>query len=68
MRPSKCSGTCWIAHLLCSMSGLVEKFGLYVKHFENIIVNDSKITDKITLEGKHRQLTDSKVLLLFAFL
>ena len=49
------------------MSGLVYKFGLFLQHFENIIVNDSKNTDKDTLEGKRRQLTDSKVLLLSAF-
>ena len=67
VKPSKCSSTRWIAHLLCSMSGLVYKFGLFLQHFENIIVNDSKNTDKDTLEGKRRQLTDSKVLLPSAF-
>ena len=54
-------------HTLRSMSGLVDKFGLYLHHFQNVIVDDSKNTDKATLEGKRRQLTDSKVLLLSAF-
>ena len=67
VKPSKFSGTCWIAHLLCSMSGLVDKFGLYLKHFENIIADESKKTDKATLEGKRSQLIDANVLLLSVF-
>ena len=63
MKRSECSGTRWITHLLCSMSVLVDNFGLYLQHFKNIIVNDSRNTDKATLEGKC-----SKVLLLSAFL
>ena len=53
---------------LCSISGLVDKFGLYLQHFDNIIVDDSRNTDKATLKGKRRQLTDSKIVLLSAFL
>ena len=68
VKPSKCSGTRWIVHRLRSMFGLVDKFGLYLHHFENIIVNDSKNIDKAILEEKHRQLTDSKVLLLLLLL
>ena len=68
VKPSKCSGTRWIVHRLRSMFDLVDKFGLYLHHFENIIVNDSKNIDKAILEEKHRQLTDSKVLLLLLLL
>ena len=68
VKPSKCSGTRWIVHRLRSMFDLVDKFGLYLHHFENIIVNDSKNIDKAILEKKHRQLTDSKVLLLLLLL
>ena len=63
VKPSKCSGTRWIAHLLPSMSGLVDKFGLYLQHFENIIADPSNNTDKSTLEGKRKQLTDASILL-----
>ena len=45
------SDTHWIAHLLRTMSGLVDKFGLCLQYFKNIIVNDSKNTDKATFEG-----------------
>ena len=41
---------------LCSISGLVDKFCLYLQHFDNIIVDDSRNTDKATLKGKRRQL------------
>ena len=63
VKPAKSSGTCWIAHLLWSMSGLFDKFGLYLQHFENITADISKQTDKATLEGKQKLLTDSNVLL-----
>ena len=45
------------------MSGLIDKFGLYLQHFENVIADTSKQTDKATLEGKRKLLTDSNVLL-----
>ena len=63
VKPSKCSGTRWIAHLLRSMSGRVDHFGLYLQHFENIIADPSNNTDESTLEGKRKQLTDASILL-----
>ena len=60
VKPSKCS---WIAHLLRSMSGLVDKFSLYLQHFENIIADPSNNKDKSTLEGKQKLLTDASILL-----
>ena len=43
------------------MFGSENKFGLYLQHFENIVAN--KKTDKATLEGKFKQLTDWSILL-----
>ena len=63
VKPSKCSGTRWIAHVLRSMSGLIDKFGLYLQHFETIISDTTKKTDKATLEGKSKKLTDASILL-----
>ncbi|XP_066928483.1 zinc finger protein 862-like [Clytia hemisphaerica] len=63
VKPAKATGTRWIAHVLRSMSGLVDKFGLYLQHFENVIADTSKQTDKATLEGKRRLLTEANVLL-----
>ena len=44
------------------MSGLVDKFGLYLQHFETIISDTTKKTDKAILEGKRKQLTDASIL------
>ena len=63
IKPAKPSGTRWIAHLLWSMFGLIDEFGLYLEHFENVIADTSKQTDKATLDGKRKFLTDSNVLL-----
>ena len=45
------------------MSGLIYNFGLYLQHFETIISDTTKKTDNATLEGKHKQLTDTSILL-----
>ena len=63
IKPAKPSGTRWIAHLLWSMFGLIDEFGLYLEHFENVIADTSKQTGKATLDGKRKFLTDSNVLL-----
>ena len=63
VKPAKSPGTCWIAHLLQSVSGLIDKFRLYLQHFGNVIADTSKQTDKATLEGKRKLLTVSNVLL-----
>ena len=63
VNPSKCSGTRWIAHVIRSMSGLIDKFGLYLQHFETIISDTTKKTDEAILEGKRKQLTDASILL-----
>ena len=64
VKPAKSSGIRWIANLLRSMSGLIDKFGLYLRHFENVIADTSNQTDKATFEGKRKLLTESNVLLL----
>ena len=63
VKPSKSSRTRWIAHVLRSMRGLIDKFGLYLQHFETIISDTKKKTDKAALEGKCKQLTDASSLL-----
>ena len=52
-----------IMELLRSMSGLIDKFRLYLQHFENVIADTSKQIDKATLVGKRKSLADSNVLL-----
>ena len=45
---------------------MLDKYGLYMQHFENIIADTTKRTDKATLKGKQRQLQKADVLLLGA--
>ena len=49
--------------MLRSTSGLINNFGLYLQHFETIISDTTKKTDNPALEGKHKQLTDTSILL-----
>ena len=39
-----------------------------MQHFENIIGDTSKQTDKATLEGKHRQFKEAKILVFDALI
>ena len=41
---------------------MLDKYGLYMQHFENIIADTSKKTDKAKLEGKRRQLQMAETL------
>ena len=45
LKPAKTQGTCWIAHLIRSMTGFIGKFGVYLQHIENVIVDTSKKCD-----------------------
>ena len=45
------------------MDRLVEKFGLYAQHLQNVISTSLNKVDKSTLEGKFAKLVDAKVLL-----
>ena len=42
---------------------LIDKFGLYLQHFETMILDTTKKTDRATLEGKRKQLTDASIFL-----
>ena len=52
VKPYRASGTRWISHQLLALGNMLDKYGLYMQHFENIIADTSKHTDKATLEGK----------------
>ena len=49
-----------------AMTNFVDKFCLYLAHFENIIADTTKRTDKATLEGKRREMCQADVLLFSA--
>ena len=63
VKPHRASGTRWIAHKLIALENMLDKFGLYMQHFENIIADTQKKTDKATLEGKRHQLEKASIIL-----
>ena len=67
IKPVKSTGTRWIGHKLRAMERLVEKFGLYTQHLENVLESIRSSKDKAILQGKFNKLIDSKVLLRSAF-
>ena len=50
------------------MRKLIDKFGLYTHHLQNVIADTSKQLDRATLQGKFNKLIESKVILCAAFL
>ena len=63
VRTMKVTSTRWIGHKLWAMDHLIEKFGLYSVHLNNIISTTTNSEEKETLEGKFRKPVDAKVLL-----
>ena len=47
---------------------MLDKYGLYMQHFENILVDIVKKTDKATLEGTHCQLLKTETVILGALI
>ena len=66
VRTMKVTSTRSIGHKLWAMDHLIEKFGLYSVHLNNIISTTTNSQEKETLEGKFRKLVDGKVLLRYA--
>ena len=58
VKPHHATGTRWIAQKLEITYKMLDKYGLYMQHFKHIIVDTSKQTDKVKLQGKCRQLTN----------
>ena len=59
----KATSTCWIDHKICVMGCVVEKFGLYNQHLQNVISMTANAKARVTLEGKYVKLVDAKVAL-----
>ena len=68
IRPTKAPGTQWIDYQTGAMCKLVDQFGLYTHHLQNMITETSKQLDRATLQGKFNKLIELKVILRAAFL
>ena len=56
VRPLKASGTRWTDHKIGAMGHLIEKFGLYAMHLQNVIATTRSSKNRSTLEGKFKKL------------
>ena len=68
IRPTKAVDMRWIDHRIWAMRKLIDKFGLYTHHLQNVIVDTSMQLDRATLHWKFNKLIKSKVFLRAAFL
>ena len=51
-----------LAHKYEALCNMLDKYGLYMQYFENIIADRSKQTDTVMLESKRRQLETAEIL------
>ena len=61
IKPVRASGTDCIEHKLNAMTRLVEKFGMYTQHLQNVIADTSKQCDRGTVKGKYDKLVHNSV-------
>ena len=50
----KATSSRWIDHKIRAMGRVVEKFGLYNQHLQNVISVTANAKARVTLEGKYR--------------
>ena len=67
VKPLKGTGTRWTNFEVHKMYRLVEKFGLYVGHLNEVEAKTCKSTDRAALQGQITKLMDAKALLRWAF-
>ena len=63
VRLVKATGTRWIDYKLQAMDHLIEKFGLYCVHLNDVISTTTNSKEKATSEGKFNKLVDARILL-----
>ena len=51
-----------LAHKYEALCNMLDKYGLHMQYFENIIADRSKHTDTVMLESKRRQLETAEIL------
>ena len=57
----KATGTCWTDHKMHAMGCVVEKFGLYNQHLQNVISVTVNGKARVTLEGGYAKLLKLKM-------
>ena len=67
MKPHSTTGTCWIDHKMKAMEEMLDKYGVYMKHIENVLADEKKKTAKATSHGKRGKLLEAATLFCVAF-
>ena len=67
VKPYRTIGTLWIDHKMKAMDGMLDKYGVYMKHTENVLADEKKKTDKATLQGKRGKLLEATTVFCAAF-
>ena len=66
-KPKKASGTRWISHKLGAMKTVLDKWGLYIQHLENLTEDKSlKAKDRAKMKGYLRKWSKADMPLLLA--
>ena len=62
-RPIRASGTQWISHKIGAMTQILDKFGLYITHLENVATDTSyKAKEHNQIKGYLNKWKNSKIL------
>ena len=67
VKPHHATGTCWIDHKMKAMEGMLDKYGVYMKHIKNVLADGNKKNNKATLQGKRGKLLEATTLSCAAF-
>ena len=67
-KPVKATGTRWINHRIRAIGRVLNKFGLYTRHLNDLISRVKNSKTKATVQGKLNNLLDGQVILRSAFL
>ena len=66
-RPKKASGTRWIAHKVASLEVILDKYGIYLQHMENLAEDKSyPREERAKFKGWIRKWTEARIPLLIA--
>ena len=68
VRPIRASGTRWISHKIGTMTRILDKFGLYITHLENVATDTSyRAKERNQIKGYLNKWKNSKMLVNLCF-
>ena len=68
VRPIRASGARWISHKIGAMTRILDKFGLYITHLENVAIDTSyRAKERNRIKGYLNKWKNSKMSVKFCF-